>query len=290
MLGALSLSAALALAGAGAATAEESDYLLISTDGQSFSRNAATPIFSGMGQLVPGGATPGTLWVRNAGVEPAYLSLGGMVDQGDRQLAGYVELAAQPAGGETARAVLGMPGTCSDIAQGWEMMPGTTLELDLQLGMVMAAPNETMNRTMSFSVLLLLDSAGPRPACPALASPDPEAGQSPVPGTERQPGRGSDGSDEGRSDAVALVGLGTAGSNGGTAAGGGQTVPAGGIRHPKGTENNEQLTPAAFWESTVEPVIRTVPGTLLIVMAAALSAAAIYRLRVSRRHEQASAE
>lgn len=303
---AVGLSAVLGLAAAGPAQARDSDYLLLSTDGETFTPSIDHALFTGLETLVPGQSIPGRLWVRNAGPETAYLSMGGLVGSGDEELAGYLRLEARPQGQAGSSVPLGHPGSCADVAQGWELASGRTVEVDLGLGLVAAAPNETMNRTMSFSILLLLDSAGqPRSACGSSMVPEPNPGPAPETGTGdgtendgvTAPGGGrpdGGGADEDRSpDATAVVGLGPAQPVASPALGLSPdtpgSVPAAAGIWPKQVEAPVNLSPAAFWQSTVEPVIRTVPGTLLLIMAVAFCAAAIYRLRMSRGHGQESA-
>lgn len=277
--------AAMSLAAAPAAHAD-ADSLQVSFDGSLFTGSASQPVFPEGLHLVPGSSQTGALWVRNNSAEPAYLSLAVAGRGIGPELAGYLEFRSRfGAGAESAA----LPGSvaCSDLGTPVLLEAGAARRVDLSTGLVLEAPNSTMNQRGSFDILLLLDSAGGRSACQSAEAPD---NQVPAPGGQ-DGGSNTGGSGNAVQDtpgaAAALAVPGTGGAaaplNAVPVSGGAGAGPAG-LAKASGTPDlPPRIAPASFIESTVEPIIRTWQGTLMVLLAAAFFAAAAARIRITRR-------
>lgn len=278
------VAAAVSLAGAPAAFAAN-DYLEFSLDGQTYAPTVSGPVFRETLDFIPGAAVDASIWVRNTSGEPAWLSSAAVMVRSDPELNQYMGLKAGLAPDFSVRSALGSQGSCTNVSQIWDLGPGEDLELTFIVDLALDAPNDTMNRTADFDLVFLLASkdAAPRPACEALFVPgQPPAGPDATPGKPDVAAPG--GSSE---DLVVLPGtgapagtLGAAASTGVWTAGMPGSAPA--DRYPKATAPMEAppsgVAPAGVF-STVEPIIRSLSGTLLIVMSVVFAAAVVLRLR-----------
>lgn len=288
LLGVSSVGAAvavIALAGAPAAFAAE-DYIQFSLDGKTYAPSISVPIFKDAISYVPGDQTGSTLWVRNTSGEPARLSSAAIMVRSDPQLNRQLGLTGGAASDLGDTVLLGSQGSCTDIPGVWDLGAGEDLELNLIIGLSMEAPNDTMNRSADFDMLFLLESkeAQQRTACEAFANP----GLLP-PGLEAAPGMSPA---PAKTDPAAELAfrIGTRNSGPVMSSGPGQRgtaterVPA--TLPPQGTAPLEPqppvgITPAGF-QSTVEPVIRSLSGTLLIAASVLFAAAVVVRVREGR--------
>ncbi|MBO0908175.1 hypothetical protein [Arthrobacter sunyaminii] len=275
------VAAAVSLAGAPGAFAAD-DYLEFSLDGTTYAPSIAAPIFSEAFHYVPGAATGSTLWIRNGSGEPARLSAAAVMVRSDPQLNGQLGLTAGLTSGLPGRSVLGPQGSCTDVPEIWDLGSGEEHALSLVVDLSIDAPNETMNRSADVDMIFLLEStdAAPRRACDALFGPGEPAEFGAAPGS---PGpRLTAGSS---AEPVTLPGI----SDAGETAGPNSVFPAAlperqaEARAPQAVVPAEQqppagITPAGF-QSTVEPIIRSLSGTLLIGMSVAFCAAVVLRLR-----------
>ena len=299
------VAAALALAGAPGAVAAN-DNLHLSLDGQSYSSSISGPVFEQGQSYVPGASNTATLWLRNNSGEPASLSSAAVIVRSDPELNGYIGLKAGLRPELSPRSPLGMQGTCTDVGQIIDLGPGEERRLTLVVDLAIEAPNATMNRTADVDLLFLLEpmvpGKKPRPVCDALLAGDPDPitpGATPGNTPGLTPG-GTSGTDSGTTtgsvspasgDAAvrparftALAGAGTvpgAGANLVRIAGTGAGPEAGTSREngpAVGAQQPADIIPAGF-QSTVEPIIRSLSGTLLIVMSVAFTAAVVLRIR-----------
>ncbi|MCC9175184.1 hypothetical protein [Arthrobacter sp. zg-Y179] len=300
-------AATITLAGIPAASASGS-YLSFSPDGVGFSPTLAQPVFRQAVTLVPGTSTDGSVWVRNDGAEAAYLSAGAVSAAMDPELSGLVSVSGSAGAAGGVPAYLGAAGACSDLYRGWELGPGDAVLVQLTAGLATEAPNAAMNRSARFDVVFYLqstDGAGTGPsACEALGNnghtPPSDPG-TPDPGTPDAEGRGTGNASgdtrnagaTGRQASQARPGLGT---DQGTAPTDGSAALAAFPAAPAQAQDpgfNTQVPPVeagrleasspASFESTVEPIIRSLSGTLLIVLSVAFFAAAGIRLRSRSR-------
>lgn len=277
--------AAMSLAAAPAAYAD-ADYLQISHEGSSFSGSARQPIFPAGLHLVPGSSQPAALWVRNNSAEPAYLSLAVAGRGIGPELAGYLEFRSRIGAGAESAALPGSA-ACNDLGTPVLLEAGAVRRVDLSTGLVPETPNSAMDQHGAFDVLLLLDAAGGRSACQAADAPD---NQTPVPGGQDAGGtRGPGNALQDSPGAAAVV---TVPGTGGPVAAPLNTVPVSGetISPPAGfakatgtLDLPPRIAPASFIQSTVEPIIRTWQGTLMVLLAAGFFAAAAGRIRITRR-------
>lgn len=275
------VAATVSLAGAPAAFAAN-DYLEFSLDGTTYAPSIAGPIFNEAFQFVPGAATGATIWIRNSSGEPARLSSAAVMVRSDPQLNRQLGLAAGLTSNLPVRSPLGGEGSCTDVPEIWDIGSGEELELGLVVDLSTDAPNDTMNRSADFDLVFLLESkdAAPRQACDALAGPDlpPEFGAA----------AGSPGPTAAAGSASELVTL--RGTSGGRPAAMPNTVFPAALPErpidmrlpqtggPGQTEPQAGIIPAGF-QSTVEPIIRSLSGTLLIGMSVVFCAAVVLRLR-----------
>lgn len=280
-------AAAVTLGGIPAASAAES-YLSFSTDGTNFTSTLARPVFDQNLTLVPGTSTAGTIWVRNDGDDAAYLSAGAVATRMDPQLAGMLGVSGSAPSRNGKPVYLGPVGECAELYRGWEIPSGDAVRVALTAGLSPDAPNEARNRSAGFNVvfhLQAMDGTGTAPgACDAL---DTDAG-TPVAPPEDENAGSSTGTDTGdaqpsrsnqpaagRAPEAALAGFPATGIGPGQAV----TSPEfNKILSPMDSGRPVQAVPAGF-QSTVEPIIRSLSGTLLIVMSVAFFAAAGIRLR-----------
>ena len=277
------LTGLLSLAGAPAAFAADDD-LQFSLDGTTFSSTIAGPVFQDGYLYIPGAAAGTTLWVRNNSSEPAALTSAAVIVRSDAELNNYMGLRAGAESNLSSRTQLGSTGSCADVNQAWELNPGEALELDFQVDLSWDAPNETRNRTAEFDLLFLLQSESggmePRPACAAAAG-----GQAPSTPNESYPGAPVGAEQPRRPDASLSV---VPGNRPVSGAGQAPVIQAAGALADTGAgrsinmiaplETPVALVPAGF-QSTVEPIIRSLSGTLLIGMSVLFTAAVILRLR-----------
>ena len=160
----------------------------------------------------------------------------------------------------------------------------------LVLDLAVDAPNDTMNRSADFDVVFLLEStdAVSRTACAALGNPTQPPGESGTtantsgPTGARGPSevtalQGTRGMPQPAPNSVFPAALPERGDSGGQA---NEAMEAGLPQAGGPAEQNPQaaIIPAGF-QSTVEPIIRTLQGTLLIAMSVLLAAAAVLRFR-----------
>lgn len=279
------VAAAVSLAGAPGAFAAN-DYLEFSLDGRNYAPSIAGPIFNEALQFVPGAATSATIWIRNGSGEPARLSSAAIMVRSDPQLNRQLGLAAGLTPNLPVRSLMGGEGSCTDVPEIWDMAAGEELELGLVVDLSTDASNDTMNRSAVFDVVFLLESqdAAPRRACDALAgSGQPPAGSATPPGSPV--GAGVNGT---RSEPVTVPG--TFGDRPATLAN--PVFPAATperqveARPPQAAapavqQPSAEIVPAGF-QSTVEPIIRSLSGTLLIAVFVLFAAAVVFRVREGR--------
>lgn len=276
------LLAAASLASAPAAFAAD-DYLQVSLDGVAFGSPAAGSVFADGVRLVPGATSTGSVWVRNAGPEPAFLTAAALSTAMDPELAGYLTVGSSAVGSPAAgAAVIGPAGSCTDLSLALAIPAGAARQVELSAGLLLNTPNAARAKQGTFDLLLLLDSAGTgRSACDAAAEPvRPGQVPSPGPGQPQLTARAADlpGTSAARIAAVpAAVPAAPAGLQPAEAV----AIPA---AAPSGTPDAPpEITAASFIESTVEPIIRTWQGTLMVLLTAAFFAAAVVRTRITRR-------
>ncbi|MCC3302957.1 hypothetical protein [Arthrobacter sp. zg-Y895] len=298
-------AATITLAGIPAASASGS-YLSFSPDGVGFSPTLTQPVFNQAVQLVPGASTDGSVWVRNDGAEAAYLSAGAVSAAMDPELAGLVSVSGSAGAAVGVPAYLGAAGVCSDLYRGWELGAGDAVLVQLTAGLAAEAPNAAMNRSARFDVVFYLqstDGAGTGPsACEALGNNDDNGNTPPSdPGTPNAevPGTGNTSGDTrntGNTGQQAIQARPGPGTDQGTAPTDGTAALAAFPAAPAQAQDSgfntqvppveagrlEAASPASF-ESTVEPIIRSLSGTLLIVLSVAFFAAAGIRLRSRSR-------
>ena len=276
------VAAVISLAAAPAALAAN-DYLEFSLDGTTYSPSMAGPVFNESLQYVPGASTDATIWIRNNSREPAWLSSAAVMVRSDPQLNKQLGLTAVLKSDFSLRSALGAQGSCTDVSEVWAMEPGEELELGLVVDLSPDASNNTMNRSADFDLIFLLESkdAAPRQACAAVTGLGPlPAGSATTPGN---PGPTAAGAPS--SELTALPG--TAGAR--PATGPSSIYPAtlperpADARPPQAIGSTGQspqtgIIPAGF-QSTVEPIIRSLSGTLLIAMSVIFSVAVVLRLR-----------
>ena len=294
----LVLAGAVALAGAPGAWAAD-DYLQFSPDGKSYGRTISGPVFSDPITFIPGAGQPATIWVRNNSKDPAWLSSAAVMVRSDPELNGYLGLTAAEGSGPAVRVGLGSSGTCRNMPKSWDLNSGQEIELTFVVDMSLDAPNGTQNGDAEFDLLFYLESreAGlePRDACSVLDG-GTDQGENSGPGT----GTGGGIPPTGRPKVLSMSQRGSAPAVGslaalpgnGTSSGGLQAMTAGAVagrsaaRVPAGTDSlGQQAEPQvldAMVQSTVEPVIRSLSGTLLIAMSVAFTAAVVLRVRSGR--------
>ena len=298
-----SAAAAITFAGIPAAFAADS-YLSFSSNGAAFAPTLTAPVFNQGVRLVPGSATGGSVWVRNDGSEAAYLSAGAVSTSTDPELAGLLIVSGSADGFTAGSGVLPEAGSCTDISQAWRRASGEAVRMELTAALSTEAPNAARNRSAGFDLVFYLQSAeGPDAGPGACQALDGWIG-----GVPQNPGSGNPGNND----------AGTSGSGGPGNGGGSDAAPAGGntgnralfraAEDNRGAaamagvpataaqpgpgsslDFNTNVTPAedgrlieaapAGFKSTVEPIIRSLSGTLLIVMSVAFFAAAGLRLR-----------
>lgn len=278
------LLAAASLAGAPSAQAAD-DYLQVSLDGDSFGTSLRGAVFPEGVRLVPGGGSTASVWIRNAGPEAAFLSVAAISRDMDSELSGHLSLAATLASINAGAGGLGPAGTCTDLDLGAGIPAGTDRRLDLAAGLALAAPNSTMNKRGSFDLVFLLDAAGEgnRSACDGVSG-----GVRPVQlaQTGGTPGS-SPAAPTAGAETLMVQGTPAAANAPGFAGPALQAAPAGlparPAAQPAATDVPADVEPASFIESTVEPIIRTWQGTLMVLLAVGFFAAAAARTRISRK-------
>lgn len=279
----------VSLAGAPGAFAA-GDYLEFSLDGETFTSTVAGPVFGESIDYVPGGTSSATLWVRNNSEDSARLSSAALVVRSDPEMNNYLGLRTGKESGLSTRTSLGGSGSCTDLQDAWELKPGEERVMRLVLDLAVDAPNDTMNRSADFDVVFLLEStdAVSRTACAALGNPTQPPGESGTtantsgPTGARGPSevtalQGTRGMPQPAPNSVFPAALPERGDSGGQA---NEAMDAGLPQAGGPAEQNPQaaIIPAGF-QSTVEPIIRTLQGTLLIAMSVLLAAAAVLRFR-----------
>lgn len=276
------VTAALSLAGAPSALAAN-NYLEFSLDGMTYAPSIAGPVFDEAVQYVPGASTGATLWIRNGSDEPAWLSSAAVMVRSDPQLSRQLGLTTGLESGLSARTPLGAEGSCNDVSEVWTLGPREEIELGLAVDLSSDAPNDTMNRSAEFDLVFLLESkdAAPRQACTALVGSDQRpAGSTTTPGNSGPTAAGGS-----SSELRALPG--TAGSRLPVVS---NSIYPATLREPPAKSSPPQaigpaaqspqtgIIPAGF-RSTVEPIIRSLSGTLLIAMSVLFTAAVVLRSR-----------
>ncbi|MCQ1954406.1 hypothetical protein [Arthrobacter sp. zg-Y238] len=304
----LTLAGTVSLAGAPSAGAAD-NYLEFSADGNRYSPTMQGPLFDESVTYIPGTGQAATVWIRNNSADPARLSTAAVMVRSDPELTGYLGLAAGPNSSLSGRVALGSPGSCLDVPATWNLGAGEEVALTFAVDMSLDAPNSTRNREAEFDLLFYLESTeaelAARPACdvlnggtdgdmPGNGGPEENGtanGGSGIGGSNERPPAGGAPSDAGGAAPVpgSLVAL----PGSGTSPGGPQAVPAGAVtdrpavRTPNGTDSPgrtaEPQVLDARVQSTVEPVIRSLSGTLLIAMSVAFTAAVVLRVW-SRRY------
>ncbi len=299
----LVLAGTAALAGTPGAWAAD-DFLQFSQDGTSYGPTIPGPLFSESVTYIPGAEQSATVWVRNNSGDPARLSSASVMGHSDPELTGYLGLAAWSGVNPAGRVELGATDSCMDLPEAWNLGSGEEIALTFAVDMSLDATNATQNRDAEFDLLFYLESTeaglAPRAACDVLdggtgnvgnGETGTGSGNGASPSGMRRDGTDAEGASQQAaapvvSSLVALPGSGTT-PDGPTA------VPAGAIsqnpavRGPQGTESPDRETAPrildARVQSTVEPVIRSLSGTLLIAMSVAFTAAVVLRVW-SRRY------
>lgn len=265
------------------------DHLQISRDGQTWPTTLRGPVFNESVSYVPGASSSATIWVRNSSSEPASLSLAAEIVRSVPELSNYLGMQAGPASDISDRAALGPQGTCTDLGPIGELGAGEARELSFVLDLSVDAPNAAMNQTADVDLLFLLESKdiAPRSACAAAPA---ETG----PGTaelQTLPGTVAPSSSASNNASIAVSqGAGTTPAGpGGTQSPGPQEQPSP-ITAPDTAPDTAPATSpdadpgivAAGFQSTVEPIIRSLSGTLLIAMSVVFTAAVALRIRNRR--------
>ena len=280
-----SLTAAACLAGMPAASAA-GDYLQFSTDGRNYSSALSGPVFRDSIVYIPGSTARAEIWVRNNSTDSASLTSAALIVRSDEELIGYLGLRAGDGSGLSSGSTLGSTGSCTDVDQSWQLSPGQDILLSFAVDFALEAGNETRNRDAEFDLVFLLesDAAGQsaRPACsavgplsPPLSTPGPpslsDSSSQEMPSRER-------------SEVAVLAGTGRSTDAVPAFAAAGETTirqAAGASPMPKSVSRLEVPLAAGF-ASTVEPVVRSLSGTLLITMGVVFAAAVVLRLRENR--------
>ncbi|MCC3269667.1 hypothetical protein MUG94_05005 [Arthrobacter gengyunqii] len=276
------VAAAGSLAGAPAAFAAK-DYLEFSLDGTTYASSIPGPLFNEALQYIPGASSGTTIWVRNSSGEPARLSSAAFMSRSDPELSRLLGLTAGLKSELPSRTTLGAEGSCTDLSQAWDLDGGEEVELSLVVDLSTNAPNDTMNRSADFDMVFLLESedAAPRTACAALAgSSQPPAGSESAPGNPAPTGTVASASELATLSGTGIPRL-AAESN--------SIFPATLPERPADAGPSQAMGPAeqtpqagiipAGFQSTVEPIIRSLSGTLLIGMSVLFTAAVVLRLR-----------
>ncbi|KAD3515274.1 hypothetical protein GD627_13430 [Arthrobacter yangruifuii] len=298
----LVLAGTVTLAGAPGAWAA-GDYLQFSLDGKSYGPTISGRVFSESMTYIPGAGQTATVWVRNNSGDPARLSSAAVMGHSDPELIGYLGLTAWSGVSPAGRVELGATDSCMDLPEAWNLDSGEETALTFLVDMSFDAPNATQNRDAEFDLLFYLESTeaglAPRAACEVLdggtdnsgGGTGSGAGNGQPPSVGRVDGRDAEGVSQQASAPAAGSLVAVPGS--GTTPGGLMAVPAGAISQnpavwgPQGTESPDRETAPrildARVQSTVEPVIRSLSGTLLIAMSVAFTAAVVLRVW-SRRY------
>ncbi|WP_187358404.1 signal peptidase I [Microbacterium testaceum] len=129
------------------------DRLLVSVDGEQFVPDGSVALFGGVGELVPGQTADATLWVRNAGADPARVSL--RVDAAP---------ASATVPDEALASALQLVVAASPVPEGasWvsEIIPaGQTIRLDVGLRMDAAAGNASRSASATVLPMVTLTQA-----------------------------------------------------------------------------------------------------------------------------------
>ena len=261
------------------------DHLQISRDGQTWPTTLRGPVFNESVSYVPGASSSATIWVRNSGSEPASLSLAAEIVRSVPELSNYLGMQAGPASDISDRAALGPQGTCTDLGPIGELGAGEARELSFVLDLSVDAPNAAMNQTADVDLLFLLESKdiAPRSACAAAPA---ETG----PGTaelQTLPGTVAPSSSSASNNAGIAVsqGPGTTPAGRGPQSRGPQEQPSPDTAPDTAPATSPDADPgivAAGFQSTVEPIIRSLSGTLLIAMSVVFTAAVALRIRNRR--------
>lgn len=172
MLAGLAITTAAAAGlGASPVAAQAADpELLLGTDGQTYSRSLAGPIFGEITGFVPGSSSSADVWVRNDTSRSAFLSIAALGNGPATALTADLGLAIRSNLGSTARVALGGAGSCSDLAVGWAVAPGESVRLTFTLDLDRDSSNATRRQSSGFDVRFLLedqDGSSLRGACTA---------------------------------------------------------------------------------------------------------------------------
>ncbi|WP_218714012.1 hypothetical protein [Arthrobacter sp. BF1] len=153
----------------------KNELLQLSSDGVNFVTNAAPTMFSSTKGYVPGESRRGTVWVRNASKQSAYLSLA-VRNAGSATtfvLPGHLRLQAQSPGHGPTAATLPSPGACAPVIEAWTLAAGAVLPLTLDLVMGLDSPNSTRNQALDFTLTVVLQEEGPgQRVDPCAGAPD----------------------------------------------------------------------------------------------------------------------
>ncbi|WP_427016735.1 hypothetical protein ACQCSX_18730 [Pseudarthrobacter sp. P1] len=170
------LTAVLAGLAATPAAADDGPAMQLSSDGIHFTSSQEPAVFPDLAGLVPGETRPGTVWVRNAGADPAAFDLAVRSGAGSAVLTNSLELLAGSPGHAAVTVPLAGPGQCRNVLQGWVLAAGETLRIDLALGLVLAATNATRRESAGVELIFLVQGLGGGAAVSACSTPSEPSG------------------------------------------------------------------------------------------------------------------
>ncbi|MFC8302276.1 hypothetical protein ACFUCV_01165 [Specibacter sp. NPDC057265] len=177
--------------------------LELSHDGVNYSPGTVQDIFANTGGYVPGESRTGTIWVRNASADAAQFSLG-IVNPDTAfgsALPAYLNLHVSSGRGSANASAFPAAGACEPVLQGWTMAGGEALQLELDMGLALQAPNATRNQASTFGLVFVLQGIGggthispcagapttlPGTALPAVPADNVAVGTVPLPGGTAQ--------------------------------------------------------------------------------------------------------
>jgi len=253
------------------------DYLQFSTDGRNYSSALSSPIFRDSILYIPGSTARGELWVRNNSADSALLTSAAIIVRSDEELIGYLGLHAGDGSDPSSRLPLGGTGSCTDVKQSWPLDPGQDILLSFSVDFALEAPNETRNRDVDLDLAFLLEpkvaEQPARPACAAAGLPPSGSASSPA-APEGTPSRE-------RGEVAVLAGTGRPTDAVAAFQPAPATAPQSALADTGDLPKAAAPLDAGF-AGTVEPVIRSMSGTLLITVAVVFAAAVVMRLRENR--------
>ena len=196
--GATALAVALVLGAqsalAGAASADDSDGMLISLDGSGWSTTPAGSLFPAGFALVPGGAMDADVWVKNNSTVPAYLLVSIADASGStvgimRDLSLVARTAATPAG---VPVPLDADAECNPLLSGEVLQPGEVSTVHLALAMSTEADNTAMGAVANARLRVsLTDARAGSDGTVDCADPEPGSGSGSGSGSAPSTGSGS---------------------------------------------------------------------------------------------------